>query len=477
MKIIKKEYVKVLEWAFKIAYLLLGVATFNAFLYDSPVQPFLVDACLVLGGLTLLGRLAFFKDYWKTPYWIILGLFCVAFLLSMIMNREYGAFFADFKWLIWTGMLFFLLYVCDTKREKESYKKEFTVLSHILIIYSAIASVAGIWLMANLYHGSWWSSNDELMQAGFHWGRLWGVYTDPNYGGVFTVAAVLMCVYFAKIRKKWLKIPYILIIAADYLYIVFCDSRTAEVGMVLAAGFWLIYTGVQKKAGKKTIAYILIACVFAGVFVGGTSVIKSQYNDRIQQEIQKQDAQNKANTNTNANSNSNSNKQKSKTSMEEQKVGRQAELEKDVTNGRLALWASGIEVWKTKPIFGTGYNSFLPYANQELPETYAVNNPQGDYVSLHNEYLDILVYHGVLGAAVFLAFMVAVIWRWLKTFRSIAEEDRDYIGVLSACCIVIATAMLFLLEGLHTNSPGTFILWTFLGYLMHYSYKSRETKA
>ena len=52
MKIIKKEYVKVLEWAFKIAYLLLGVATFNAFLYDSPVQPFLVDACLVLGGLT-----------------------------------------------------------------------------------------------------------------------------------------------------------------------------------------------------------------------------------------------------------------------------------------------------------------------------------------------------------------------------------------------------------------------------------------
>ena len=239
--------------------------------------------------------------------------------------------------------------------------------------------------------------------------------------------------------------------------------------MVLAAGFWIIYTAVQKKAGKKIVAYILIALVFAGVFIVGTSAIKSQYNSRIQQEIQKLDAQNKAGTNT-------SNTQKSKTSMEEQKVGRQAEIENDVSNGRLELWASGIEVWKTKPVFGTGYNSFLPYVNQELPDTYAVNNPQGDYVSLHNEYLDILVYHGVLGAAVFLVFMGAVIWRWLKTFRSIAEEDRDYIGVLSACCIVIATAMLFLLEGLHTNSPGTFILWTFLGYLMHYSYKSKKTQ-
>ena len=29
MKLIKKEYIKVLEWGFKIAYLLLGLSTFN----------------------------------------------------------------------------------------------------------------------------------------------------------------------------------------------------------------------------------------------------------------------------------------------------------------------------------------------------------------------------------------------------------------------------------------------------------------
>lgn len=37
MKIIKKEYAKYLEWTFKFSYLLLGIATFNLFLYDSLV--------------------------------------------------------------------------------------------------------------------------------------------------------------------------------------------------------------------------------------------------------------------------------------------------------------------------------------------------------------------------------------------------------------------------------------------------------
>ncbi len=93
MKLIKKEYVKVLEWGFKIAYLLLGLATFNTFLYDSPVQPLLVKICLLLGVLTLVGRLVFFRDYWKTPYWCVLALFCLSFLLAMVSNTGIRGFY------------------------------------------------------------------------------------------------------------------------------------------------------------------------------------------------------------------------------------------------------------------------------------------------------------------------------------------------------------------------------------------------
>ena len=88
MKLVKKEYVKYLEWAFKLAYLLLGLVTFNAFLYDSPVQPLLVKGCLILGALALLGRMIYWKDYVKTPYLVVLVLFCASFGISNFGELE-----------------------------------------------------------------------------------------------------------------------------------------------------------------------------------------------------------------------------------------------------------------------------------------------------------------------------------------------------------------------------------------------------
>ena len=105
---------------------------------------------------------------------------------------------------------------------------------------------------------------------------------------------------------------------------------------------------------------------------------------------------------------------------------------------------------------------------EKLPDTYAVHNSQGEYVSLHNEYLNIMVYQGLLGIGIFLAFGILVFCRWGKNILKTEDSDRNYIGILSACILVVAVAMGFLMEGLYTNSPAAFVLWTFLGYLMQY---------
>lgn len=467
MKLIKKEYVKVLEWSFRLAYLLLGLASFNVFLYDSPIQPLLVKICLVMGFLTLAGRLVFFKSYLKTPYWLVLMLFCLSFLTTIAVNRQYGAAMADLKWLVWTGVLFFLLYLCDGDREQKDYKREFTVFSNIMIVYSFFASAVGLYLMSQLYHEKWYTTSGELMLAGFQWGRLWGVYTDPNYGAVFSVAAVLLSAYYFKTLKGWKKIPYAAVILMDYLYIIFSDSRTSEVAMVVSVTFWILFTAIHRKRKAKGLAIsILAAALFAGVFVGGTSYVKSQYNAEIQKQINAIDAAKKEKPNAQ--------KKPVKKPINSQ-VGRAKDLQKDVSNGRLALWESGVEIWRTKPILGVGYNSFLPYVWQTVPETYAVNNSQGTtYISLHNEFVNILVYHGIVGFGIFMIFGILVIVNWIKAVKKIEDMDRDYMGVLVSCIIAIGVSMVFLLEGMHTNSPGTFILWTFLGYVMHYCTKIRK---
>lgn len=473
MKIIKKEYVKYLEWAFKLSYLLLGIATFNSFLYDSPVQPMLVKLCLILGILAILGRVVYFKDYIKTPYLLLLILFCISFCISIAVNWKYGTAVANLKWVVWTGFLFFLLYACDTTRDRMEYKKEFTLFANIIVVISVLNATASLYLMVNLYHNLWHTASGEALIAGFQWGRLWGVYTDPNYGAVFSTIAVLLSAYFVKTGKGMWKLLYLAAIVVDYIYILFSDSRTAEVCMCVGAGIFLLFLFFQKQANWKGIlAGILAAVVFAGVFVGVTSAAKAEYNTKIEAEIKKADAEKESQEKKNEQKKT----QESTTTAQktEQKVGRSQDLQSDISNGRFELWASGLEVWKTKPITGTGYNSFLPYVREAIPDTYVVNNDQGEYVSLHNGYINILVYQGLLGAVLFASFMICVMVKWCKGVKAACKDHMDDIAVLTACVSVVAVSMVFLLEGVYTNSPGVFVLWTFLGYLMHYFVKKEE---
>ena len=87
-----------------------------------------------------------------------------------------------------------------------------------------------------------------------------------------------------------------------------------------------------------------------------------------------------------------------------------------------------------------------------------------------------MAYQGILGIGVFLIFILLLFLLWAKVIRKIEEKDRDYIAVLSACVLAIGVSMVFLLEGLYTNSPGTFILWSFAGYIAHYCRKTGKAE-
>ena len=460
LKFIKKEYVTILDWAFRICYLLLTFATFNVFLYDSAIQPVLVKLCIALGGLTIVGRICFFRNYVKTSYWRLLMVFCLSFGMSIFMNRAYGGVSADVKWLVWTGFLFFLLYVCDTTREVASYKKEFTVFAHIMIAYGTFAASAGIHLMFSLYKKQWYTVNKEKLTAGFSEGRLWGVYTDPNYGGVFTVVVILLSIYFLRNMKRWRKILYILVLIPNCFYIICSGSRTAALALITAICFWVVYTTIYKYGMIRSVIISLVFLVFfLCAFFGGASYVIKQYNLVERNQI----------TVINV-------KKVIENQIKKENIDvalRRKELLNDVSSGRTRLWVSGFEVWKTSPIYGTGYNSFIPYAKQNVPDTYAIKESGREFMSLHNNYLNVLVYQGLIGFAILLLFMFLVLKRYWKGIQKIPAADKDYAAVLSACVLVVAISMFFLLDGFYTNSPESFVLWTFLGYLMH-SFTSLE---
>lgn len=456
-----------IQFIYEVVYILLIISTFNSFLYTSSIQSLLVKICLATAACAIVLRLCFIRNYLNTPYWILLFLFMISYLLSTVINYHYG-YVNNLKWLIWMGLSFFLLYLRDYKCDAEYYKKEFVILGHLLLLYSVIASVVSLYLMVTRYAEYLQGANGIVAMAGYFWGRLWGVYTDPNYGAVFCVLMMICGLYFAHENKnKFVKILYYIAILLDFLYVIYSDSRTAKLTIFVGGAFYIfanVWYLCRKKENRKRIVIALGAAVIFVVAMNGImSSCKSIYINKIAVAIEKNEAEAKKTTSTSKKLNKN----KSVTSTSAAKE-REKDVKKDISNRRFDLWKSGLEVWATTPLFGTGYETYDEYAMANLPKTYTVNNDQGIFENTHNQYINILVFQGIVGAAIFLVFMLLMVWKVIPFIWTQEGKDFFYTLTMATIVVVIAIAMVFLLEGLYTNSFGSFLLWYVLGNEVHF---------
>ncbi|MCI9215783.1 O-antigen ligase family protein [Lachnospiraceae bacterium 42-17] len=453
---------KKLELSAKILYLCLALSTFNSFIYTSRIQPVLVKLTLVLAVCLLMLRLLKHRIYRRMPCLILMVLFCASFVLSAVMNRQYGIV-GNGKWIIWTGIQFFVLYLCDVERDIKEYKKEFYILSHIMIIYGVVSSLISLGMLAASYSDIIITADEEMVVCGFTWGRLWGVYTDPNYGAVFSVIVIILSVLFFLRKQGRVRILYCLGIIACFLYLIFSDSRTGEVSLICSLGLFVCIAVIHKEKEKKAVVRIgmaaLAVLVTAGVSFTGNRLIKTEYNRKLAPVFAEMFPKKETNQHV------------------KNKVGRKQDIETDVSNGRFALWESGIEVWKSSPVYGTGYTTFVSYAKEHTPDIYAVNTGGADYVSLHNTFINTLAYQGSIGFVLFLmiAFLIA-----LYVVKPVLLSEREVyleLGAMLSCISAVLISMMFYMEGIYTNSPGTFVLWVFCGYMVQYSYRKRKGAA
>ena len=279
-----RQFEKRLELITKISYLCLAICTFNPFLYVSSIQPVFVKLTLALGAGLILMRLFRYRTYGKMPCVMIMVLFCGSFALSAFMNRQYGII-DNGKWIVWTAIQFFALYVCDVERDTKEYRKEFEILAHIMIIYSVFSAVYSLWMLITRYSGMIESADGEFIICGFTWGRLWGNYTDPNYGAEFAVIVMILSLFFLVQKKGFLRILYVVSLTVNYLYLIFSDSRTGEIAlfcsMVLCVFMWLCHSRKKERSvGKYGTALAGAVCI-AAVLLGGEYLARSGYNTKL----------------------------------------------------------------------------------------------------------------------------------------------------------------------------------------------------
>ena len=445
-----------IECSFKISYLLLAIATFNSFVFGKPIMSILVMITFGLGGVLMIERLIHWKEYIGMPYLLLLLLFCLSFSISMVINKEFG-FIENAKWLVWTSFQMFLLYVKRKDDSTEKYHKEFKMISLIIIWYGFFASVASIVLMLMRYSKiTILETNGQRIIQGFIWGRLWGVYTDPNYGAVIGVISIILSLYFMQKQSRKICAMYIANIVMQFLYIVFSDSRTGKVTLLITIGFYL-YTlllkkGNEKKKIKKRMTDFVIVLFASILIIAGMKLVRVSYNNVISPFMSKMFFSEKQVT--------------EEEKLEEDRIGREEDIKADPSNRRFSIWESGMEVLKTTPVFGTGYVTFVPYTEKNLPNTYVVNNDHGVFGSMHNGFLNVLVYQGIIGFIIFIAFTICAVRRVFKKIWKLQGKDYRFGVTMLSCIAAVVCSMMFLLEGTYTNSIGCIVLWCYLGWLI-----------
>lgn len=453
---------------FKVFYLFLGFLSFNGYAYHQPWMKYITLGIAVFGTVNCIYRLIYFKKYWQTPHLWLAVLFLVSGTLTMLINRRYGML-ESLQGMVWLTLQIILLYVTETDKSSVKMQREIRILASLFVLLATASSMAGLIMLWQRFGRLVVLSPDEVVMRGFVLGRLWGVFTDPNYGSVTVCISGLINLYFIeKTKKKTIKALNAFFLIVSFLHLVFSDSRTGYVALSLSFAIYSYLSFVRSKVGKEGekkasvtklhVVSLLLAVVVAFGSVGTAFLTKKTYNYAVS-------LQSSSSTVTPG---------KPRKNLE---IKRASEEEStDISNRRLSIWNSGKELFLEAPITGVGFRNIVAAAEDKVPNTYIVNNDFTKFAAFHNMWVDILVSQGLVGLFIFLALTMACFFSVFKAYKKMLNTKNENLlefGLLVSIVFVCLVSSLFLSDTVYVNTQNSVMFWIVLGFLMNMSFQEK----
>ncbi len=347
------------------------------------------------------------KDFqFKKP--VLLDWLILAFLGSMLLSAIFGLDFNRSFWGnqqrvegVFTWVHFVIFYFL--LRQFFTTKKDWMNLGFIVVVVAFISGVV-----------AWVGQNTPLFEGKIEeGGRLMGIIGNPiffaNYLTIPIFLSFFWFLWFLSQKNKefilgkkplfisWLKGKQVwfYLLAGIFFLITFLASgvRGAFVGFLFGLFImWLLllFGRVLEKKARNIFAFlgILGALVFLGVYtLAQSSDIVSNISPKVQRLLS-------------------------------------LNLEDTTAKTRIMAWRVAVLGWKDYPIFGSGPENyqyiFDKYYNPDFLE-YSFAETVWD--KPHNYFLEILSAQGILGALLYLAIIISVIF---YLFRILKREDDKY---------------------------------------------------
>lgn len=446
--------------SFKSIYLVLTFLSFNSFIFYRPFMVYFAWAVALLGSLNLLFRFTHYKNYVKTPGLVFVLLFLLSAFLTFLINTKYDNSYESLQGLTWTGLQLLILYAVSDKQNVGETEKELKIISVIFVSYTAIICFAGLIMLAANYKESFEFAG-RAVRRGFIGGRLWGMYTDPNYGAISTTVGLMFSIhFFRKIRRPFVRVLLVFTGIVFVVHIIFSASRGGYIALFVAIAVYAISSVfILKSAGEKKkiiirliyvtgivfgllLLLILVAFLTRNIFL---KITQSQTSDnRVWIWYYKQ-------------------------KLEQTGLRELLPQGKDFSNGRIKIWKSSVEFFKAAPLFGVDFRNIRLAAPDTVIESFGVGAGQLKFNAFHNLFIDVLVSQGAIGFLIFVAFTLFCLMTLIRLYFRMKAESADVkmlfallVSILAAC---LASSM-FLSDILYVNTQNSVIFWILLGYAM-----------
>lgn len=414
--------------------------------------PSIVDSAVfsllaVIGGVLILQNvIAFLRKRDHLEYSVLLMAFVVIMGFASLLSMKYGIV-GNIKEIVWSAIYFFVVYgfAVNDRLPKQFYAR---ITQIFMWIYFAVTvGSLGMYLLQYSYFKP--GNLETKTRIGFLESRLFGLYGDPNFAGMFCVIAIIIGVYLivshVKLFPRWfLYVNTVL----QFLMMILTGSRSA---MLLAEGLLALVVGIAVYFARRLDKLAALLRIVLGLIAAAVAfVVAHEAIDLIKLALQQLPPLFQAFQHRPA-----VDKGREIVSLQRADVADNG----DISNMRFSIWGSAFDIFKQNWLFGVSPRNMVAFAKDHLPHSLIAM--QG--FKTHNAWIDVLASTGVTGI---LASVVFTVKKAIEVLQ-VPEFDRDFLKKQSTAEFLIVIGlvgfMFFVNIIFFTNDVCTFIFWLVLG--------------
>lgn len=437
-------------------------------LWFFPLLGWLMDpvckVCFIWGAFLVLWDFLTKRRMFRSIYWVLPLLMIVGFGVTILLNIRYS-FYMGVKHMVYLGISLLLLYGQDRTRSFESTKKLLYRLNGMIIGVVFVASLISIFMF--IFQISFeFPSGEIILRQGFLENRLFGVYTSPNTGALFVVISLAAMLINSLLKNNGKLKPH-------WFYIVNIVVQTIYFSLTLSNGGFLTYIAFlvlliiayifpnwkqTKGTAKALFSTFLASVLLLGGTIGLMFAVRNgmSYIPPLVEKIWvAEDPENP--------------------DAADDEEANKIELERiesgdDTSNGRLVIWSGSLKALRQHPLFGYA-NMWLSEEDARPFDISSFTEEETEWLfkhvgNLHNAYVQVAVYSGIVGFILFLIFGCLLVKKIGLALIRGKKNTMTYNVLAVLFSIVGAIAANGLVEAhlLYTRQdPYGAIFWIYLG--------------